>query len=52
MSWLPFALLLLAGFFVGGLISFARTRRPILVVAMAVATVLCLVGAVMWWDPA
>jgi hypothetical protein len=45
-------LLILSGFFIGGLISFVRTQRWILAVAMAGATVLSLVGVVLWWDPA
>ena len=51
-SWLPFVLLILAGFFIGGIYSFARTKRWVLVVGMSVAAVLCLVGAIAWWEPA
>ena len=52
MSWLPFAMLILAGFFVGGVISFARTKRWFLVVALSIATLLSLGAAAAWWNPA
>lgn len=51
-SWVPFVLLILAGFFIGGIYSFAKTKRWVLVVGMSVATVMCLVGAIAWWNPA
>ena len=42
----------IAGFFVGGVYSFAKTRRWVLVAGLAVAAILCVIGAVLWWDPA
>lgn len=45
-------LLALAGFFAGGVISFVRAHRVPLAIAMGVAAVLCVVGAVAWWNPA
>ena len=51
-SWWSLVLLALAGFFLGGVISFARARRVPLAIAMGVAALLCVVGAVAWWNPA
>lgn len=51
-SWVPFGMLILAGFFVGGVISFARSRRVFPAVALGIAAVLSLVAAWVWWSPA
>ncbi len=51
-SWWPFILLVLAGFFIGGVISFARTKRWFGVVVLGIGAVLCIVGAALWWAPA
>lgn len=51
-SWWSLVLLALAGFFGGGVISFVRTGRVPLAIALGVAAVLCLIGAVVWWNPA
>lgn len=50
-SWTPFVMLILAGFFAGGVISFAKSKRYYLAGALGVATVLSLIAAVMWWSP-
>jgi len=50
-SWVPLLLLVLAGFLIGGVISFARTRRWFAVAALGIAAVLSLIGAVAWWSP-
>lgn len=51
-SWVPFLMLVLAGFFAGGVISFAKTKRWPLVAVLAVAAVLSVVAAIVWWEPA
>lgn len=51
-SWWSLVLLALAGFFTGGVYSFAKSRRWVLVAGLGVAAVLSLIGAVLWWDPA
>lgn len=51
-SWWPIVLLALAGFFIGGVYSFAKTKRWFATGVMAMAAALCLVGAALWWTSA
>lgn len=51
-SWVPFAMLVLAGFLIGGVISFARSKHWVAVAVLGLATVLSLIAAYVWWHPA
>lgn len=51
-SWWSLVLLALAGFFLGGVISFARTKRVLPAIALGIAALLSVMGAVAWWNPA
>jgi len=51
-SWLPLLLLAVAGFLIGGVVSFARAGRTPLAGALGVGAFLCLIGTFIWWQPA
>ena len=48
---MPFIMLALTGFFIGGVWSFARASRYYLAGALGVAALLSFVAAVVWWLP-
>lgn len=48
-SWWPIAMLALAGFFLGGTISFIKSKTWVFAIGCGVATVLCLVASIVWW---
>lgn len=50
MSWVPIAMLAVTGFFLGGVIAFARAKNYFLAACMAIATVLSGVAAWSWWN--
>ncbi len=50
-TWVPFVMLVLAGFLLGGVISFAKTKKWAGVVILGFAAVLALVAAAAWWRP-
>jgi hypothetical protein len=45
----PIMMLVLCGFFIGGVISFAKAKIIVLAVACGIAAVMCGVAAVLWW---
>ncbi len=45
-------MLVLAGFLIGGVISFARSKHWVAVAVLGLATVLSLIAAYVWWHPA
>lgn len=49
MSWYPIVLLGLAGFLIGGAVSFAKQRAWIPVVILVVLAALAGVGSFVWW---
>ena len=52
MSWTVVLLLALAAFLVGGVISFARQKRPTAAAILGVLAILSIVAAFLWaWEP-
>lgn len=49
-DWLPILLLALTGFFIGGVISFAKNKLMLPAVVMAIAALLAGAGAFAWWN--
>jgi hypothetical protein len=50
-SWLPLVMLALAGFLIGGVISFAKSGRPKAAAVLGVGVFLCLIATFLWWQP-
>ncbi len=49
-SWVPIMMLVLAGFFVGGLISFVRSKSTVGSIISGIAAILCGFAAYSWWQ--
>lgn len=50
-SWYPFAMLLLAGFFVGGSFSFFRAKRMPIALFLGFVGLVCFASAMLTWSP-
>lgn len=48
-TWWPIIMLVLGGFFVGGVVSFARQKIVIMAVGCGIAAIMCFVAAYVWW---
>lgn len=46
----PIMMLVLCGFFIGGVVSAVKAKIPLLAIFSGVAAILCGVAAVLWWD--
>ncbi len=49
-SWYPIVLLVLAGFLIGGVYSFAKAKRYPAAVILGIAAALSLLGALLWFQ--
>jgi len=46
----PIMMLVLSGFFIGGVYSAVKAKIPLMAVIAGIAAIMCGVAAVLWWD--